>query len=124
MACILNSIDGVWTSYGEERLVIFTTNHIDNIDKRLLRPGRIDRKVLMGHCGYEAFKTLAESYLQVKEHALFSEIEIKLTEGVKITPAQVAEVFTRNYDVDSALKVLLQFLENTEDEWEDEDVSI
>lgn len=45
---------------------------------------------------------------------------------MEITSAQVAEVFTRNYDIDSALKVLLNFLENTEDEdeWEDEDASI
>lgn len=42
-----------------------------------------------------------------------------LTEGVKITLAQVAEVCTRNYDVYSALKSLVELLEKTEDGVED-----
>ncbi|WZY91015.1 hypothetical protein YC2023_047750 [Brassica napus] len=95
LAMILNSLDGVWTSCGEERIIIYTTNHMDDIDARLIRPGRIDTKVYMGYCGYDAFKTLSENYLEIHDHALFSYIQSKLTE-VQITPARVAEVFTRN----------------------------
>ncbi|KAF2565873.1 hypothetical protein F2Q68_00028358 [Brassica cretica] len=53
-------------------------------------------KVLMGYCGFEAFKTLVINYLEVKEHALFAEIERKLID--RITQAQMAEVFTRNHE--------------------------
>ncbi|RID67583.1 hypothetical protein BRARA_D02658 [Brassica rapa] len=123
LAMILNSLDGVWTSCGEERIIIYTTNHMDDIDARLIRPGRIDTKVYMGYCGYDAFKTLSENYLEIHDHALFSYVQSKLTE-VQITPARVAEVFTRNYDVDSALTDLVKLLDEGENEGEDEEASI
>jgi chaperone BCS1 len=39
---LLNSIDGV--AAGEGRLLFATTNHIEQLDPALIRPGRIDRK--------------------------------------------------------------------------------
>lgn len=38
---ILNQIDGV-DSKGQELIVILTTNYVENIDKAMLRPGRLD----------------------------------------------------------------------------------
>lgn len=39
---LLNATDGLMASEG--RILIFTSNHADKIDKALLRPGRIDRR--------------------------------------------------------------------------------
>jgi chaperone BCS1 len=41
---LLNAIDGV--SSQEGRVLIMTTNHIEHLDAALIRPGRVDRKVL------------------------------------------------------------------------------
>ncbi|KAJ6436589.1 mitochondrial chaperone BCS1 [Purpureocillium lavendulum] len=43
MSGLLNTLDGVASQEG--RVVIMTTNHIDNLDEALIRPGRVDRKV-------------------------------------------------------------------------------
>ncbi|KAJ5474112.1 hypothetical protein N7475_003678 [Penicillium sp. IBT 31633x] len=40
---LLNVLDGV--SSQEGRVLVMTTNHIEHLDKALIRPGRIDKKV-------------------------------------------------------------------------------
>jgi SpoVK/Ycf46/Vps4 family AAA+-type ATPase len=45
---VLNAIDGVFDNDG--RIMIMTTNHPDVLDKALIRPGRIDRKILFDYC--------------------------------------------------------------------------
>jgi mitochondrial chaperone BCS1 len=40
-------LDGVVAA--EERMVFMTTNHIENLDPALTRPGRVDSKVYMGN---------------------------------------------------------------------------
>jgi chaperone BCS1 len=107
---LLNCIDGLWSSSGEERIIIFTTNYKDRLDPALLRPGRMDMHVYMGYCGWEAFKTLAENYFLVDDHPLFPEIQELLTE-VEVTPAAVAEMLLRSEDVDVALRGLTEFLQ-------------
>ncbi|KAJ3417585.1 hypothetical protein HDV05_000042 [Chytridiales sp. JEL 0842] len=42
---LLNALDGVAAS--EERLVFMTTNHLERLDPALIRPGRVDVKVLL-----------------------------------------------------------------------------
>ncbi|CAB4413218.1 unnamed protein product [Rhizophagus irregularis] len=43
---LLNALDGVASS--EERIIFMTTNHVELLDKALIRPGRIDVKELLG----------------------------------------------------------------------------
>ncbi|CAO1941836.1 unnamed protein product [Urochloa humidicola] len=59
---LLNFIDGLWSTSGEERIIIFTTNYKERLDPALLRPGRMDMHIYMGYCCWEAFKTLARNY--------------------------------------------------------------
>ena len=42
---LLNFIDGLWSTTGEERIIVFTTNYKDRLDPALLRPGRMDMHV-------------------------------------------------------------------------------
>ncbi|XP_021908293.1 protein HYPER-SENSITIVITY-RELATED 4, partial [Carica papaya] len=72
---LLNFIDGLWSSCGDERIIIFTTNHKDKLDPALLRPGRMDLHIHMSYCNPCGFRTLASNYLGVKDHPLFHEIE-------------------------------------------------
>ncbi|KAG6759121.1 hypothetical protein POTOM_035588 [Populus tomentosa] len=107
---LLNFIDGLWSSCGDERIIVFTTNYKDKLDPALLRPGRIDMHIHMSYCTPCGFKILASNYLNVKEHSLFSEIDELIME-VEVTPAEVAEELIKNEDVDTTLTGLIGFLE-------------
>ncbi|XP_004955729.1 AAA-ATPase At3g28610 isoform X2 [Setaria italica] len=87
---LLNFIDGLWSASGGERIVVFTTNHVDKLDPALIRRGRMDMHIEMSYCGFEAFQTLAKNYLDIDDHELFGSVEEILRE-VKLTPADVAE---------------------------------
>ncbi|XP_028189047.1 AAA-ATPase At2g18193-like, partial [Glycine soja] len=107
---LLNYMDGLWSSGGEERIIIFTTNHKEKIDPALLRPGRMDMYIHLSYLKGKAFRVLASNYLDIEgDHPLFEEID-ELLEKLQVTPAVVAEQLMRNEDPDDALEALVTFL--------------
>ncbi|CAN6203301.1 unnamed protein product [Urochloa humidicola] len=90
---VLNFIDGLWSACGGERVVVFTTNHVERLDPALIRSGRMDKHIEMSYCCFESFKFLARNYLAVDDHPLFDDVAALLRE-VEITPADVAELLT------------------------------
>ncbi|KAJ4970208.1 hypothetical protein NE237_003307 [Protea cynaroides] len=107
----LNFTDGLWSSCGDERIIVFTTNHKDKLDLALLRPGRMDMHIHMSFCTPSGFTILASNYLGINDHPLFREIEV-LIEKVEVTPATVAEELMRKGNPKVALEGLLDFLKN------------
>ncbi|KAL0800111.1 hypothetical protein Bca101_055286 [Brassica carinata] len=112
---LLNFIDGIWSACGQERIIVFTTNHLQKLDPALIRRGRMDMRIELSYCTYEAFKVLAKNYLDLYDdhHPLFEKIKT-LLEGTMITPADLAEtLMARNQtiDVDGSLNSLIQTLE-------------
>lgn len=105
----LNFIDGLWSSCGDERIIIFTTNHKEKLDPALLRPGRMDVHIHMSYCTPCGFRVLAANYLDIKDHFLFKEIE-ELIETTEVTPADVAEQLLKSDGADITLKGLIDFL--------------
>ncbi|KAH0674008.1 hypothetical protein KY290_026262 [Solanum tuberosum] len=112
---LLNFIDGLWSSCGDERIIVFTTNHKDRLDPALLRPGRMDVHIEMSHCTFSGFRVLASNYLKTEEHRLFKKIE-DLFQRVKVTPAEVAGELMKSNNSDVALENLVKFLQNKEHE--------
>ncbi|PRQ59857.1 putative ATPase, AAA-type, core, AAA-type ATPase domain-containing protein [Rosa chinensis] len=112
---LLNFIDGLWSSCGDERIIVFTTNYKDKLDPALLRPGRMDVHIHMSYCTVNGFKILASRYLDIHDHPLFAEIE-GLMQTTEVTPAQVAGQLQVSYDADVALAALVKFIKEKKEE--------
>merc|ERR1719203_1388983 len=59
---LLNVLDGVVDT--PERILIMTTNHPEHLDPALIRPGRIDKKILLGYMGPTHTISMIEHYFE------------------------------------------------------------
>ncbi|KAG2316350.1 hypothetical protein Bca52824_019472 [Brassica carinata] len=110
---LLNFIDGIWSACGQERIIVFTTNHLAKLDPALIRRGRMDMHIELSYCTFEAFKILAKNYLDLDTHPLYTKIESLLKE-TNISPADVAENLMKKkseIDADGSLNDLINALE-------------
>ncbi|XP_024988661.1 AAA-ATPase At3g50940-like [Cynara cardunculus var. scolymus] len=106
----LNFVDGLWSSCGDERIIIFTTNRKDKLDPALIRPGRMDLHIHMSYCTPCGFRLLASNYLGITQHDLFNQIEDLMSE-VDVTPAEVAEQLLKDDDPSVVLDGLIKFFD-------------
>ncbi|KAI6671421.1 hypothetical protein NL676_006306 [Syzygium grande] len=118
---LLNFIDGLWSSCGDERIIVFTTNHKEKLDPALLRPGRMDVHVHMSYCTPCGFRLLASNYLGIDSHELFGQIESSIA-AARVTPAEVAEQLMKSDEPEVALRDMVSFLVNHKRK-EDEEVT-
>ncbi|KAK2999937.1 hypothetical protein RJ639_024022 [Escallonia herrerae] len=115
---LLNFIDGLWSACGGERIIVFTTNHVDKLDPALIRRGRMDKHIKLSYCSFEAFKVLAKNYLKLESHHLFAKIS-GLLEETEMTPADVAENLmpkTSPGNAETCLESLIGALEKAKEE--------
>ena len=109
---LLNFTDGLWSCCGEERIIVFTTNHRDNVDPALVRCGRMDMHVSLGTCGMHAFKDLVRNYLGLDSHVLFDAVDSCIRSGGSLTPAQIGEILLRNRgDADVAMREVVSAMQ-------------
>nr|KYP51369.1 hypothetical protein KK1_026800 [Cajanus cajan] len=108
---LLNIIDGLWSCCGEERIIIFTTNHKERLDPALLRPGRMDMHIHLSYCNFSAFEQLAFNYHGISQHKLFEQIEGLLRE-VQVTPAEIAGEMIKISDAKEGLQDIVKFIHN------------
>ncbi|KAG8367858.1 hypothetical protein BUALT_Bualt16G0116300 [Buddleja alternifolia] len=114
---LLHFVDGIWSGFGGGRIIVFTTNNVEKLGSDWMGRCRMDKHIEMSYCGFEGFKVLAKSYLDLEWHHLFPRIESLLGE-MKITPADVAEILMpKNVpgNAEICLKNLISTLEGAEE---------
>jgi hypothetical protein len=88
LASILNVMDGVRSP--EAIVYIFTTNHIEKLDKALIRPGRIDLCLEIGYATTETFNQFLREFYQkqvpddfeLKDELTFSKLQDDVMAGM------------------------------------------
>ncbi|KAG2779533.1 hypothetical protein JG687_00004972 [Phytophthora cactorum] len=105
---LLNVLDGVIDCPG--RIVIMTTNHPEKLDPALVRPGRVNKKLLLGHMGVKQMQQMIEYYcdssLSVGQQ---DRLDVIVSERKsQFTPAEVEEFCAEFDDIDSILGRLEQ----------------
>ncbi len=62
---LLQKLDGIEDA--TDRLIIATTNHPENINPALLRPGRFDLKLCLGNCSAQMYEDILTSFFKEVE---------------------------------------------------------
>ena len=85
---LLNAIDGVTSTEG--RILFMTTNYADRLDPALIRPGRVDRKVFIGHCDHYQLKQMFSRFYPDAKEELVNEFADKVI-GLE-SPVSAAQI--------------------------------
>lgn len=64
LGLILESLDGYL--FLQDCIVIITTNHIENLDPALIRPGRIDIQIEFKHCCFEQLELIIHKFFSAE----------------------------------------------------------
>jgi chaperone BCS1 len=109
---LLNVLDGVVDT--PERIVVMTTNYPDHLDPALIRPGRIDKKLLLSYMGWKHIAAMIEHYFVVKlsdhekeriKDAICGNDE-KGQPALNLTPAQVEQISAEHDELEEMLVAL------------------
>ncbi|RLS82581.1 MAG: AAA family ATPase, partial [Planctomycetota bacterium] len=112
---LLNAIDGV--AAGEGRILFATTNHIERLDPALIRPGRIDRKELLGYADREQLRRLFVRFFGDNDPSMADYFAESLEEGRLCMSAVQTYLIEYAESADEAL-MHLEELTNEEVAWE------
>ena len=88
LATILNEFDGI--NSPENIIYIFTTNHIEELDEALIRPGRIDLKLEIGYITNETLNMFTKKFygkdfpqdVKIKNNMTFAELQTKVMQDM------------------------------------------
>eukprot|EP00555_Chaetoceros_dichaeta_P007442 CAMPEP_0198276070 /NCGR_PEP_ID=MMETSP1447-20131203/65112_1 /TAXON_ID=420782 /ORGANISM="Chaetoceros dichaeta, Strain CCMP1751" /LENGTH=665 /DNA_ID=CAMNT_0043970989 /DNA_START=269 /DNA_END=2266 /DNA_ORIENTATION=+ len=107
---ILNVLDGVVDTPG--RMLIITTNHPEMLDPALIRPGRIDKKLMLGYMVAEDVVSMVEHYFQTRLDVEQVERVKKAINGctgllsrpsLKLSPAQIEQMASEFEEVEEMI---------------------
>jgi len=114
LAGLLNVLDGVVDTPG--RLLILTSNHPEKLDPALIRPGRIDQLIHLGHMLPEAASQMITHYLDCgeldeRQRARLDAVLAPVPGGAagvaaQVTPATLEMLCARHGTIDELLDAL------------------
>ncbi|OWZ16570.1 hypothetical protein PHMEG_0009625 [Phytophthora megakarya] len=101
---LLNVLDGVIDCPG--RIVIMTTNHPEKLDPALIRPGRVNKKLMLGYMNVVQVQNMVEYYFATsctptQQKTLRDALE---KTNKRVTPAAVEALCSEHDDVDDVLE--------------------
>ncbi|KAG6950866.1 hypothetical protein JG687_00013968 [Phytophthora cactorum] len=105
---LLNVLDGVIDCPG--RIVIMTTNHSEKLDPALIRPGRVNKKLMLGHMDATQIQNMIEYYFATFITSTQSELlGNAINDGsAPVTPAAVEALCSEHDGVDAVLNAICQ----------------
>jgi len=110
LAGLLNVLDGVVDT--PDRVLIMTTNHPEQLDPALIRPGRIDKQLLLGYLRAPEAILMIQHYFgaQLTDEQR-ERVAVLLPEdqaGVRLTPAMMEQLCAEHETVETMLDELLR----------------
>jgi chaperone BCS1 len=106
LAGLLNVLDGVVDSPG--RIVVLTTNHPEKLDPALIRPGRINFTVELGHMKAEPLQQLIQHLVQEEMTDAQRDLAATIASESRVVPAQVEQLCAETDGIDELLARLHQ----------------
>lgn len=106
---VLNMLDGIVENH--DAIIVFTTNHLEEIDPALIRPGRIDYKLELKNATVNTIKEMVSKKYRLREPELYeyNEYFLKMKDYV-LSPAEVQnEIFMRDNIVDCLENLLSKY---------------
>lgn len=113
LAGLLNVLDGVVDC--PNRILIMTTNHPEKLDAALIRPGRIDKIMKLGHMEIAQAKEMVEHYFQTSlSDSMFRRLECAFNTTCKkngatvaaFSPAEIEQMCAEHDDVEDFIEDL------------------
>ena len=71
LECVLNTLDGI--AELQDAIIIFTTNHLENIDPAFYRSGRVDYLLNMKLASKLVIKEMVQTYFQITDADKYNE---------------------------------------------------
>jgi chaperone BCS1 len=107
---LLNALDGVASA--EERLIFLTTNHVERLDEALIRPGRVDMTVRLGHATeyqvegiWDRFYADVDPSGEAKKRFMARAKELGLIDSVSTAALQGLFLYNKD-DVEGAISMM------------------
>lgn len=104
---LLNVLDGVVDTPG--RMLVMTSNHPEMLDPALIRPGRIDKKMYLGHLRSVDLVKMIEHYFQttLNENCVDRiKAAVDVPPLLKLTPAQVEQMACEFEEIEDMIKAV------------------
>eukprot|EP00966_Prymnesium_polylepis_P274584 6344250-Prymnesium_polylepis.1 len=115
LAGLLNVLDGVVDT--PERMLVLTSNHPEKLDPALIRPGRVDKQILLSYIGAPSAAAMLTHYFDVgdglttDQHQLLE--QLLGDDGLQMTPAKLEQLCSEHDKVDGLLNALNVALQET-----------
>ena len=105
LSCFLNLLDGLIELQGI--MIIMTTNHIDKIDKALIRPGRFDLKYEFKLASKKTIKEMLQFYYELSNKEINDLIDnINIKDGI-LSPAEISNICIQTKDPKDTLNKII-----------------
>jgi hypothetical protein len=111
LECVLNTLDGI--AELQDAIIIFTTNHLEQIDPAFYRSGRVDYLLEMKLASVDIIRQMVQTYCQIADIDQFQDSFSEMKD-YKISTADVQCVcfkYGKN-DINACLKTLIEKTNN------------